>query len=145
VLSHECSCGRVIGNAGAFTKHVRVCGRVWTIDALLAEGHVDTSKGPDSCWIWSRPVKFAKRVSNYPYFDGKPAHRTMWIVANGEIPTNVVVCHRCDNPYCVNLRHLWVGSQADNLEDMRMKGRHWRQKARQQHIVVLAKTREGAM
>lgn len=51
------------------------------------------------------------------------AHRWAWIEAYGYIPPEVFVCHSCDNPPCINLEHLWIGSNADNQRDMDSKNR----------------------
>lgn len=52
------------------------------------------------------------------------AHRLSWEVANGRtIPEGMVVLHKCDVPACINPDHLKIGSQKDNLEDARRKGR----------------------
>ena len=51
------------------------------------------------------------------------AHRWVWEQANGPIPDGMNVCHRCDTPGCIELTHLFLGSQAVNLADMRAKGR----------------------
>ena len=50
-------------------------------------------------------------------------HRVAWEEANGPIPDGKCVLHRCDNPPCCNAWHLWLGTQTDNLADMRAKGR----------------------
>ena len=54
------------------------------------------------------------------------AHRLAFEVEHGPIPAGMVVCHRCDNRACCNVEHLFLGSQGDNLADMRAKGRHSR-------------------
>lgn len=54
------------------------------------------------------------------------AHRFVWEHVNGPIPPNVLVCHKCDTPLCVNPDHLFLGTQQDNLADMVSKGRHIR-------------------
>lgn len=51
------------------------------------------------------------------------AHRAAWIAANGAIPRGVCVLHRCDNPPCVNVAHLFLGTVADNNRDRHAKGR----------------------
>lgn len=40
------------------------------------------------------------------------------------VPRGMCACHKCDTPACINPDHLFVGTQADNLADMRAKGRH---------------------
>jgi hypothetical protein len=51
-------------------------------------------------------------------------HRYLFEQANGKIPDNMVVRHKCDNPSCINLEHLEVGTQADNNRDTRERGRY---------------------
>jgi len=52
------------------------------------------------------------------------AHRYAWMRANGPIPDNMLICHTCDNPGCVNLDHLFLGTAQDNTSDMIAKRRH---------------------
>jgi hypothetical protein len=76
-----------------------------------------------TCWIWIGSVtnrgygKF--RTGNISV----GAHRVAWTLQNGDIPKEKLVCHKCDNPLCVNPEHLFVGDQGDNLLDMIKKGR----------------------
>ena len=82
----------------------------------------------DDCWPWVGNIgsKGYGRMS----VRGKmvAAHRLAWILEYGEIPSapgphGTCVCHKCDNPLCCNVSHLFVGSVQDNLNDMFQKGR----------------------
>ena len=47
-----------------------------------------------------------------------------WEVAHGRpFPPGMFACHKCDVPACINPRHIFVGTNADNVADMRRKGR----------------------
>ncbi len=52
------------------------------------------------------------------------AHRVAWQFANGPIPNGLWVLHRCDNPSCVNVEHLFLGTIQDNNQDAFLKERH---------------------
>lgn len=51
------------------------------------------------------------------------ANRYVWTMTHGPIPEGMKVLHRCDNPPCINLDHLFLGTQADNMADKMAKGR----------------------
>jgi hypothetical protein len=55
-------------------------------------------------------------------------HRVVWELNRGPIPPGMSVCHRCDNPPCINLGHLFLGSHLDNMKDRDAKGRHGNQR-----------------
>lgn len=51
------------------------------------------------------------------------AHRLIYAHVHGPIPDGMYVCHRCDNPRCVNVEHLFLGSPEVNVQDAKQKGR----------------------
>ena len=52
------------------------------------------------------------------------AHRWAWTQEHGPIPTGMYVLHKCDTPACINVDHLFLGTQHDNMRDKTGKGRH---------------------
>ena len=54
------------------------------------------------------------------------AHRVAWELAGRDIPNGMQILHACDNPRCVNVEHLFLGTNGDNLADRQNKGRQAR-------------------
>ena len=54
----------------------------------------------------------------------KPAHKVIYETIHGPVPAGLVVRHNCDNPSCVNSRHLSLGTHADNVADCCARGRN---------------------
>lgn len=58
----------------------------------------------------------------------KYIHRFIYEQIYGELPSYICVCHKCDNPSCVNINHLFQGTRNDNNQDCIRKGRMWKKK-----------------
>lgn len=89
-------------------------------------------RGPDECWPWTGPLRSVglKYGAFHPgAADGSTsrwlvgAHRFAYAAAHGHLPSGKLVCHKCDNPPCCNPKHLFLGTDTDNIRDMWRKGR----------------------
>lgn len=75
------------------------------------------------CLMWPRATDEHGR--GRIWHDGKLmlAHRWAWEQMREPIPADKLLCHHCDNPGCINPHHLYIGTHADNMRDMKERGR----------------------
>jgi hypothetical protein len=77
----------------------------------------------NGCWIWTAIIN----KNGYGIICIKRkrilAHRFSYEFHVKKIPEGMIICHRCDNPGCVNPNHLFIGTHADNIKDKLQKGR----------------------
>lgn len=91
------------------------------------ERFVVRHEDPDACWGWigiinpygyGRMQYFYEKKAKY-----MSAHRLSYMISIGPIPDWLLVLHKCDNRACSNPKHLRLGTQKDNIDDMYAKGR----------------------
>jgi HNH endonuclease len=112
----------------------QVChpGRRWISGHNLTKYHTSFSKRfwtqverTETCWLW----RGYRNANGYGMIGlsskNMLAHRLSYEMHFGPIPPGLSCCHHCDNPSCVRPEHLFVGTKADNMQDMVRKGRHW--------------------
>jgi predicted DNA-binding protein (UPF0251 family) len=90
---------------------------------------VDRSSHHD-CWVWTgakgKPPRHygSIAIKMNGHRTTVLTHRLVYALHHGETPSDVEICHKCDNPSCCNPKHLFAGTRADNMQDMVKKGRH---------------------
>lgn len=97
-------------------------------DRLLKKVDIDPSS---ECWNWTGSTNESGYGQVFDNDAGRSvlAHRASYQAFIGAIPDldgyhGACVCHRCDNPRCINPAHLFIGTHRDNMSDMAEKGRH---------------------
>lgn len=80
-------------------------------------------RGTDDCWNWTAGT--GSHGYGQLSIDAIPklTHRIAWELANGPIPDNLHVLHKCDNRLCCNVNHLFLGTNLENIQDMVKKDR----------------------
>ncbi len=79
------------------------------------------------CWVWTAGRFKTKRGALYGAFklggQNRIAHRISWRIHHGDIPDGLWVLHNCDNPSCVRVSHLHLGTHRENTDDMVSRNR----------------------
>jgi hypothetical protein len=98
----------------------------------VMERFYEKVKKTDTCWLWTGTKRQKENSRAYGVFYHTigfkktvrlPAHRVSYELHYGIDPEKKLVCHKCDNPPCVNPDHLFLGDTSDNAIDMVLKGR----------------------
>lgn len=94
-----------------------------TIERFWVKVNIPTDY-ENECWEW-QAGKDKDGYGRFSITHSKPyrSHRFSYEYYFGAIPDKMLVCHTCDNPSCVNPHHFFIGTNADNLQDMSNKGR----------------------
>lgn len=95
-------------------------------ERLMRHTKYDETSG---CWEWTGSKRNGYgRMMIGSRTDGTrksvSTHRISYELTHGEIPIGMEVCHKCDNPCCVNPNHLFLGTRQDNIDDRERKGRN---------------------
>lgn len=81
-------------------------------------------KDGSGCWLWTKSK--CQGYGNFQYGSISGAHRFSYLISRGCIHPNLLVCHTCDIPACVNPDHLFLGTDKTNAEDRISKNRSYR-------------------
>lgn len=119
----------------------------WKVKSIEERFVEKISPEPNTgCWLWAASTDrkgYGKLGRSAPQRGWIGAHRASWEITNGPVREGMFVCHRCDNPTCVNPAHLFLGTQGDNLRDCAAKGRAPAQKNPERYVPFLERGRES--
>ena len=90
-----------------------------TADRLLSK----KQELPCGCWMYTGGLNSGGYGNIWDDGRTRSAHVVCYEIFKGPIPEGLNVCHSCDNTWCINPDHLFVGTAQDNIDDMINKGR----------------------
>lgn len=78
------------------------------------------------CWLWTAQATCNGGYGAINAGRGPKlrAHRVAWALAGNDLPSGLVLCHKCDTPKCCNPNHMFLGTKKDNTQDMIRKNRN---------------------
>lgn len=123
----KCDCGneKTISSQHLRKRFISSCGclkekDIENIDDFKDEFFSNIDK-TETCWNWTKGTSRGYGI----FFAGKmiKAHRYSYLLHKGAIPKKMIICHKCDNPLCVNPEHLYAGTYKDNAQDRERRGR----------------------
>lgn len=104
----------------------------WPKRSVSERFHEAACPEPNSgCTLWLGAVDESTGYGMFALGTRRPtirAHRLAWVLAYGSIPDGKFVLHKCDFKLCVNVRHLYLGTQSDNMRDVAIRERGRRSK-----------------
>lgn len=125
LVCRRCGTEFGISPSRAAECNIAYCSRVCRVGADTFEGRFWSKvQKSATCWIWTASkTEFGYGRISIPGRGVQKAHRIAWELSCGAIPSDLAVCHHCDTPACVRPDHLFLGTKADNTQDMMVKGR----------------------
>jgi transposase-like protein len=105
----------------------------WLMDAI-----VKMTPDPSKDWREFPCVDwpYSTNQNGYGHFnlEGKTTRATRFVYNhfNGVLADEMMACHYCDRPLCIEINHLFEGDHEKNMEDMVEKGRG-RNRSREEH------------
>ncbi len=123
----QCECGNTkveaLSNLNRRKRTKFDCGKCPKTDEEFKNWFLARVTKTDSCWLWNQKLDRDGYGSTMLNNMRLKAHRAAYFLFVGDFEEGKFVCHKCDNPTCVNPAHLFLGTHQDNERDKDLKGR----------------------